>query len=148
MTSGPGDAQQDAWRQHRSEAAAEHQAAQGRREQAETEQAAALVADFVAQARALGLPETTLAARARTGGARYRTGVRGWYLKRNHALGVDGAGRFYILNVAPSWRARVLGASLTPSDPPLVVGRGGRDGESMPLADLLRLRLAAGTSWD
>jgi hypothetical protein len=26
-----------------------------------------------------------------------------------------------------------------------VVGRGGRDGESIPLADLLALRLAAGT---
>jgi len=33
---------------------------------------------------------------------------------------------------------------LTPSPPPLVVGRGGRDGESSELVDLLKWRLEAG----
>ena len=36
---------------------------------------------------------------------------------------------------------------MTPSDPPLAVGVGARDGESMPLKELLRLRLEAGDEW-
>ena len=44
--------------------------------------------------------------------------------------------------------ARLRGPRLAPSDPPLVVGLGGRDGESMPLADLLAVRLASDETWN
>ena len=38
-------------------------------------------------------------------------------------------------------RERLTGVTLQPSPPPLVVGRGGRDGESGPLQDYLERRL-------
>jgi hypothetical protein len=61
-------------------------------------------------------------------------------------VGEDGS--FYILSVPGGLRARFTGVTVPPSDPPLVVGAGGRDGESIPLPDLLRLRLDAGDDWE
>jgi hypothetical protein len=58
------------------------------------------------------------------------------------AIGVDG--NFYIMSAPNSLFAKVTGVVVHPSDPPLVVGAGGRDGESMPIAEILALRLAAG----
>lgn len=40
--------------------------------------------------------------------------------------------------------ARLTGVKLQPTDPPLVVGRGGRDGETGDLREFLDWRLAAG----
>ena len=55
------------------------------------------------------------------------------------AVGTDG--EFYLLTVPASLRARVRGADLAPSDPPLVLGKGARDGESIDLADALAIAL-------
>jgi hypothetical protein len=140
--------QEESWAQRRRDAAAEHAAAQERRRAAESERARALVADFVAEARARGLPTTSLTARAYDGRSTYRTGLTGWYVRRNHTIGVGEDGEFYVLSVPTSWRARFRGATVAPSDPPLVVGAGGRDGESIGLADLLRQRLDADNAWD
>jgi hypothetical protein len=52
-----------------------------------------------------------------------------------------------VLTVPASLRARVTGVVVQPQDPRLIVGEGGRDGESMPLAALLRQRLDAGDDW-
>jgi hypothetical protein len=41
-------------------------------------------------------------------------------------------------------RERISGVKLKPSAPPLIVGKGGRDGESGDLAEFLRWRLEAG----
>jgi hypothetical protein len=132
------------WAARRRDAAAEQVARLDRERASETEQARALVDEFVAAAKAAGLPVVPLTARAMNGRTRYRTGLTGWYLKRNGAVAVDEAGRYYLMSAPTSLAAKVTGASLRPSDPPLVVGRGGRDGESIPLAELLALRLAAG----
>jgi hypothetical protein len=136
-----------AWRANRREAAAEHAAAFERRKAAETEQARRLLLEFVDAARARGLATVPLEARARSGRATYRTGLSGWYLKRNRSLAVDTAGDFYVLSAPASLRARLTGVTLAPSDPPLVVGAGGRDGESFPLDELLAQRLQAGADW-
>jgi len=101
----------------------------------------------VQAAQAQGIPPEPLRARAWGGRTTYRTGIVGWYLKRNGSLGVDTEGNFYVLSAPTSLRARLRGVTLEPSDPPLVVGVGGRDGESMPLQQLLDIRLAAGTDW-
>ena len=58
------------------------------------------------------------------------------------AIGTDG--EFYLLTVPASLRARLRGVDLTPSDPPLQVGRSAVDGESISLAELLQRRLDAG----
>jgi hypothetical protein len=106
-----------------------------------------LLLDFVQAARDRGLTPVPLEARARTGRATYRTGLTGWYLKRNRTVGVDTAGDFYVLSAPASLGARLTGVTLVPSDPPLVVGAGGRDGESIPLDELLTLRLQGGKDW-
>lgn len=139
--------EQATWREERRAAAHEHAEALRRRQEAESRQARELLAGFMAQARAAGLAPRPLLARGYRG-TRYRTGLEGWYLRRNHTVGVDLRGEFYLLTVPDSLLARLRGVRLAPSDPPLVVGRGGRDGDSVDLAELVRLRLEAGTSWD
>jgi hypothetical protein len=105
------------------------------------------VADFARAAHARGLRLTALTARAYNGRATYRTGLRGWYLRPDRSLAVGADGGFYVLTVPASLRARVTGVVVQPQDPRLIVGEGGRDGESMPLQALLRQRLDAGDDW-
>ena len=138
----------DDWAARRRDAAAEQVARLDRVRAAETEQARALLAGFVRDAKARGLPTVPLKARAMNGRALYRTGLTGWYLKRNGTLAVDEEARFYVLSAPTSVAARLRGTTVPPSDPPLVVGVGGRDGESMPLAELIAVRLEAAETWD
>jgi hypothetical protein len=136
-----------AWREKRRSAADEHIAAIDRRKAAETAQAAEHVAAFVREARARNLPTTRLRAGSQSGRTTYRTQLEGWYIKRNQTLAIGADGQFYILSAPASITARITGVVVHPSDPPLIVGAGGRDGESMPIADLLALRLKAGDDW-
>jgi hypothetical protein len=133
-----------AWQQKRRDAADEHLAAIDRRKAAESNQAAAHVAAFVQDARARNLATTRLRAGSHNGRTTYKTALEGWYLKRNRTLAIGVDGNFYIMSAPTSLLARVTGAVVHPSDPPLIVGAGGRDGESMPIAEILALRLAAG----
>lgn len=114
---------------------------------AESRQASELLRAFVARAIAAGIPTTRLRARSYGGTTRYRTDIEGWYLRRDLSVGVDLEGRFYILSTPSSLAARVTGVSLVPSDPPMELGRGARDGESMPLADAIERRLQAGSAF-
>lgn len=138
----------DDWAARRGDAAAEQVARLDRAKAAETEQARALLAGFVREARERGMPTVALKARAMNGRDLYRTGLTGWYLKRNGSLAVDEDGAFYVMSAPTRFSSRLRGTTVTPSDPPLVVGVGGRDGESMPLAELIALRLDAGETWD
>jgi hypothetical protein len=135
------------WAERRRRAVAQHGAELDRRRSAEVAEARRLVADFARAAHARGLRLTALTARAYNGRATYRTGLRGWYLRPDRSLAVGADGGFYVLTVPASLRARVTGVVVQPQDPRLIVGEGGRDGESMPLAALLRQRLDAGDDW-
>ncbi|HTY71407.1 MAG TPA: hypothetical protein VMI11_03175 [Actinomycetes bacterium] len=125
----------------------EQAAAQARREARESDQARALLAGFVREARARGIAPGPLRARSYRGRTTYDTGLVGWYLPRDRSLAVDTEGRFYVLNTPGGLLARVRGVTVVPSDPPLQIGRGARDGESMPLTELLEMRLAGGDEW-
>jgi hypothetical protein len=103
-----------------------------------------LLDEFVAEARRRGLPTERLSARPWTGGARYRTGITGWYLRSDRSVGVGEDGAYYVLTVPPVRFGRWRSLQLEPSPPPLQVGEGARDGESMALALLLRIRLDQG----
>lgn len=130
------------WHRRRRHAVTVHAEAQERLRAVEISQARALVADFVRRARARDLPTQALVARAYSGRGRYRTGLRGWYLKSDRSMAVAEDGTFYLLTVPASLRARLTGVTLRGDDPPLVVGRGGKDGESIPLATLLERALS------
>ena len=138
----------DDWAARRREAADEHSARLDRARSAEADEARALLVTFVAEAVERGLPTVALRARALNGRTLYRTGLTGWYLRRNGTIAVDQHGDFYVMSAPTSLQARLRGTTLTPSQPPMVPGAGGRDGESMPLPDLLRQRLEAGQTWD
>lgn len=128
-------------RARRAEHAAYHAEVQRRRASEESARAQVLVDRFVAEAQRRGLPTEELMARPYSGRGRYRTGIRGWYLRRNESIGVGAHGSYYVLNVAPVRFGRWRTVHLEPSPPPLEVGRGGRDGEAIALTDLLGDRL-------
>ena len=129
------------WREERDHAVAARAAALARLQEAESALAQELVASFVKEAVAQGLPPTPLKAYAYTGGARYRTSVMGWYINADKTIAIDVDGNYYGLGVPASFTARFTGVELKPEQPKLIIGQGGRDGESMPLKDLLKLRL-------
>ncbi len=147
-SSGTGASDSDDWSDRRRDAASEHAAHMARAKEAETEQAQVVLEGFVAAARQQGLPTVELKARAHNGRSLYRTGLRGWYLRRSGNLAVDEAGNFYVMSTPTSLTARLRGVTLVPSDPPLIVGVGGRDGESMPLTELTAQRLSTDETWE
>ncbi|MEU8050200.1 hypothetical protein [Micromonospora haikouensis] len=130
-----------AWRERQRQAVRAHAEAEERRRAAEHAKAAEIVSWFAAEANRRALPTTRLHARPYNGRGRYRTRLFGWYVDRSRLLAVDVAGRWYPLTVPASLRARFLGAEPSPAPAPLIVGEGGRDGESIPLRVLLARRL-------
>ncbi|MFY1701419.1 hypothetical protein ACN28G_06735 [Micromonospora sp. WMMA1923] len=132
------------WREQQRHAVRAHAEADEARRAAEQAQAARLVADFAAEAVRRGLRPTRLTARSYDGRARYRTRLTGWYVDQARTRAVDTDGRFHLLMVPGGLRARLFGADPQPDPAPLVIGRGGRDGESIELRVALQRRLAAG----
>jgi hypothetical protein len=132
----------------RAEAADYHVAADQRRRERESVRAQVLVDAFVARAMEAGFPTQELMARPWSGRGRYRTGVEGWYLRRDESIGIGKDGAYYVLVVPPERFGRWRTVALEPSPPPLQVGAGGRDGESATLAELIALRLAWGSDPD
>jgi len=132
------------WQEQRRAAVTAHGAALDRQRAAETAQARTLLAGFVRDMTDRGIPPVRLRARVPGSRARYRTGLTGWYLRRDGSLAVSVAGEFYLLETPRSLWARLAGVRVPPTDPPLRVGVGARDGESTPLDLLLRRRVEAG----
>jgi len=118
-----------------------------RKQEAESAQAALLVAQFARDAVAAGITPERFSARAYSGNTRYRTNITGWYLKRDKSIGVGTDGAFYILHTQGGLNSRLRGVTLLPAEPPLELGKGAKDGESMPMAVALAKRLAGGNTW-
>lgn len=125
------------WREERRAAAEAHARALADRQAAESAKARTLIARFVAEATAQGPAPVELRARSYDGRSRFRTPLRGWYLRRDESVGIDTEGRFYVLTAPGSLAARLRGVTPEPSDPPLVLGAGGKDGESLDLVEAL-----------
>lgn len=128
-------------RAERAASAEYHVEAERRRREQESAEAQVLLDRFVEQATAAGLPTEELTARPWSGRGRYRTGVVGWYLRRDRSVGVGLDGGYYVLVVSPQRLGRWRTVAVAPTPPSLQVGRGARDGESVTLAELLELRL-------
>ncbi|SDT43284.1 hypothetical protein SAMN04488543_4363 [Friedmanniella luteola] len=127
----------------RAEEAARRAELAAAQERGESVQAQKLVDAFVTEARARGLAPEPLRAVLFTGQS-VRTDKTGWYLRKNRSLAIGDDGSYYVLTVPGGLRERLSGVRLQPSPPPLVVGKGGRDGESGSLTDFLQWRLDAG----
>jgi hypothetical protein len=134
-------AKRRAERDERAERADYHVEAQRRRSQEESAKAQVMVDRFVAQATQAGLATEELTARPWSGRGHYRTGVVGWYLRRDRSIGVGLDGSYYVLVVAPERFGRWRTVAVEPTPPPLQVGKGARDGESVALEALLEMRL-------
>src|SRR3954464_11103744 len=109
----------------------------------ESKRAQSLIDAFVAEARARGIVPEPLRATLFSGQS-VKTDQVGWYLRTRGGLAIGADGRYYVLTVPGGLRERLTGVKLQPSPPPLVIGKGGRDGESGSLSDFLTWRLAAG----
>jgi len=132
------------WREERREAAHAHAEALRQRRAAEAAQARTMIDEFLAHARVHGPAPEPLRARTYDGRARYRTPLLGWYLRQDETVAIDTDGAFYVLRTPPSVVGRLRGVRPEPSDPPLVIGAGGKDGESIDMKDALaRLRTGA-----
>ena len=127
----------------RAEEAARRAALAAGQERAESAKAQVLIDQFLADARAAGIAPEPLRATLYTGQS-VKTDKTGWYLRKNRSLAIGEDGGYYVLTVPGGLKERLRGVRLTPTPPPLVVGKGGRDGESGDLAEFLRWRLAAG----
>jgi hypothetical protein len=112
-------------------------------ERAESKKAQLLIDQFLLDAQASGIAPQPLKATLYTGQS-VKTDKVGWYLRKNQSLAIGDDGSYYVLTVPGGLRERFTGVKLTPSAPPLIVGKGGRDGETGDLAEFLRWRLEAG----
>jgi hypothetical protein len=131
-------------RAERAERADYHVEADRRRRERESVKAQELIDRFVAQVSEAGFPKQELTARPWSGRGRYRTGISGWYLRRDQSIGIGTDGAYYVLVVPPERFGRWRTVTVEPTPPPLQVGAGARDGESATLEELLRLRLEWG----
>lgn len=75
-----------------------------------------------------------------------RTDRQGWYLRRNRSVAIGSDGGYYVLAVPGGIAEQVRGVRLQRTPPPLVVGRGAKDGEGGDLRDFLELVLERGTA--
>lgn len=109
-------------------------------EAAQSAQAAEYLQLFVAAARRTGVPPEPLVMRSGSGRIA-KTGLLGWYLKADHSVGVDEDGKFYLLTAPLTLIQRLRGLTPDPVPPTLILGKGGRDGEQIDLADALSARI-------
>ena len=109
----------------------------------ESERAQVIIDAFVVHAMELGIAPEPI--RARTfAGAEVKTDKVGWYIRKNHSIAVGTDGGYYQLTVpgGTGLLERLRGVKLAATPPPLVVGRGGRDGETGDLSEFLDRVLA------
>lgn len=125
--SGPNQRQEDVRRRLELEAAvARH----------ESVRAQVLVDEFVVAARELGLVPERLQGILHNG-TRVKSDQVGFYLNSRKTLAITPEGGFLQLLTTGSALSRFTGVKLTPSPPPIEVGKGGRDGETGPLKEFL-----------
>jgi hypothetical protein len=115
------------------------------RQDAEHSRAEALLREFVAAARAAGLVPVPLRVQGYGGRGTARTPLQGWYLRVDRTAGVSADGDFLVLTAPVGLLDRVRGIRPEPRRPPLLLGAGGKDGDSISLTDALE-RLLPGWS--
>lgn len=127
----------DDWARQRTEAARVQAERLRVRQDAEHAAAEDLLRTFVAVARERGPEPVPLEVKGYGGRGTARTRLRGWYLRHDRTAAVSVDGDFYVLTAPLTPLDRLRGARPEPSRPPLVLGAGGKDGDSIDLAAAL-----------
>jgi hypothetical protein len=127
----------------RAEEAARRAALAASSDRAEAAKAQPLIDQFVRDAKAAGIKPEPLRA-ILFNGKRVKSDKTGWYIRKNESIAVGEDGGYYKLTVPGGFKERLTGVKLKPSPPTLVVGKGGKDGETGDLSEFLRRRLAQG----
>ncbi|NNU26631.1 hypothetical protein [Isoptericola sediminis] len=133
----------DDWARQRTEAAHEHAARLAARQDAEHRRAEELLGRFVAAAREVGPDPEPLQVKGYGGRGTARTPLQGWYLRADRTAAVSTDAEFYVLTAPLTLLDRVRGVRPAATRPPLVLGAGGKDGDSIDLVDALE-RLVPG----
>lgn len=129
------------WTQQRAELIAAQEQALEYARRTEHEKATAILREYVEHFEAAGIAPRPLRALPYKGSGSIRTPLHGWYLKHDRTIGIDTEARYFILRADGGLLTRLRGAEIEPVDAPLVVGRGGRDGETFDLRELLEMRV-------
>lgn len=121
----------------RQEAARVRQALSDANAKAEAVAAQKLIDQFLTDVKTSGVDPVPLKAVTLDGHV-VKTDKTGWYIRQNHSLAIGVDGGYYVLTVPGGWKERLRGVKLPRTDPPLVVGKGGRDGETGDLTEFLQ----------
>ncbi|MCW3159260.1 hypothetical protein [Micropruina sonneratiae] len=105
-------------------------------QRSEAAAAQTLINEFIAATAERGLQPEPLKA-VLMDGSRVKSDQVGWYLNKARTMAITPEGRFVQLLTTGGRLSRFTGVKLSPSQPPLVIGRGGRDGETGDLKDFL-----------
>ncbi|PWD52192.1 hypothetical protein C8046_17645 [Serinibacter arcticus] len=124
------------WAEGRREAALELERRLNERKAAESARAQAMIDAFLATAANEAVAPEPLAVQGYRGG-RARTTLTGWYLKKDRSVALGTDGGFYVLRADLSLRERLRGYTPLPVPPPLIVGEGGGDGETIDMSAAL-----------
>lgn len=124
------------WASQRTEAAREQERRLRERQEVEHTRARAILAEFTPIALER-LPPERLVVKGYGGRGSARSDVEGWYLRLDKTVGLGTDGQFYVLTAPLSALDRIRGVRLQPTPPPLVIGAGGKDGDSIELVAAL-----------
>lgn len=127
----------ESWAERRRADAAAKAELLDQRRRAEHDRARTLLREFAAVAAVHGPPAEALRVQDYGGRGTARTPLRGWHLRRDRTAAVSTDGDFYVLTADLSLLDRLRGTTLLPSDPPLVLGASGKDGDSIALETAL-----------
>lgn len=125
------------WAEQRTEAAAIQAARLAQRQDVEYRKAEVQLADFLPVVKAHGPAPVDLVVQGYGGRGEARTKLRGWYLRNNKTVALGTDGKFYVLIAPLSAWDKLRGVKVLPTRPPLIIGEGGKDGDSIDLADAL-----------
>lgn len=120
------------WARQRTEAAREQERRLHARKEVEHAKARTILEEFAKIARD-ALPTERLVVKGYGGRGSARSDVEGWYLRLDKTIGIGTDGAFYVLTAPLGVRDRLRGVRLTSTPPPLIIGAGGKDGDSIEL---------------
>lgn len=110
------------------------------RKEAEHAHAQELIDEFLATAAERARPPEPLVVQGYKGG-HARTPISGWYLKVDRSVGLGTDGRFYVLRSDLTLLERLRGTTPRAVPPPMIVGAGGGDGETIDMKAALARHL-------